>query len=892
MQESYIDIIIPVYNSYETIEKTIDSILKQEHLELINVYIIDDNSDKDYLYLKDKYNNINLTISKLKSNSGPGVARNKGIEISHGEYIYFLDSDDELVSPTAIYDLSKLLDTSDLAVGITLNEDSNGNIISYSDDDFNIHGKMYKRSYLDKYNIRFPNIYRHEDRTFHQIVLASNPIKSYLNEEVYYYHFNNKSLTRKDGLDIEIESLKDLFIGMKYLIDVSLNNNFQLLYMEYYLFYAIVYAYSLYNISNNENIIKWSKETIDTYKEYEDYLNQEDKNNIYNFITSGYNLKSNYTLNQFLNKKDMNILISINNKYIDQAKIMLRSLKLNTNSNINIYLIYSDISDDNINIFKEFVENEIGNINIIKFDEDINLPINIDHITKETYYRLFAPYIIDVDRILYLDCDLIINGSIDAFYNSNLDNNIIGAINNFDSDSYLYNERLGLAKDNNYINAGVLLIDVKKYKKYITKEEIIKYINNNLDILDYQDQDVINYLFHDNIKIYDYKYNYQITQILDGYEEYGMNIVHYCNKYKPWNDDFINFKKAYDYYNLLDKLQLYDFKNELLNKHIKTYENNNYSLDGYNVLLSIIVPIYNSSNYLEKCLDSIKNQYLNNIEVLLLDDGSTDNSIDICNKYINIDSRFKLIKNNHVGVSEIRNIGVKEAKGKYITFVDSDDYINQDIYIKALDYMYNNKLKMVIYNFTFEYEDGSIIYRNEFNNNEIIKNDDMIIEVLKDDKIMNFMWSKVIESSILKEIRFPNNRTYEDIAVSIPIIERMNEFGYIGENLYHYFRRSNSITTTYSYNNIKDGMDLTYEQFKYINDKYPKYNIYNLYNMIKRICDLYFNNYDYLNKELFFKDYSSIITDILKLYDKNKNELLKIFDNDLNIIRNEYNQYK
>ena len=271
----------------------------------------------------------------------------------------------------------------------------------------------------------------------------------------------------------------------------------------------------------------------------------------------------------------MNILISINDSYINQAKIMLSSLKLHNKDNINIFLLYNNISDNNLNDLSNFIVNNIGNFYPIYFNEQIDVPINIDHITIETYFRLYAPYILpnNIDRILYLDCDLIVIDNISNFYNTNLDNNIIAGIDNFDGDNHLYNIRLGLPENNRYINAGVLLIDLNKYRNFITKEEINNFIKNNYSILEYQDQDVINYLFRDYILRVNEIYNYQITQIIDGYETTGNKIIHYCNKFKPWNDNFSKPNKALDYYKLLNDLGMVDECNRLRTIHEYNFNN-------------------------------------------------------------------------------------------------------------------------------------------------------------------------------------------------------------------------------------------------------------------------------------------------------------------------------
>ena len=102
-----------------------------------------------------------------------------------------------------------------------------------------------------------------------------------------------------------------------------------------------------------------------------------------------------------------------------------------------------------------------------------------------------------------------------------------------------------------------------------------------------------------------------------------------------------------------------------------------------NELISIVVPIYNVDNYLRQCLDSIQNQTYQNFECLLINDGSPDNSADICREYVSKDARFRYFEKENGGVASARNLGIKYSKGKYITFIDSDDWVDLD-YLEVL----------------------------------------------------------------------------------------------------------------------------------------------------------------------------------------------------------------
>lgn len=161
----------------------------------------------------------------------------------------------------------------------------------------------------------------------------------------------------------------------------------------------------------------------------------------------------------------------------------------------------------NISKLKKYVEKEkLGNITFFYVECNFNIKENLKHITPTTYIRLFAPFYLDaeIDKILYLDYDIICTGNIIDFYNTDFSNKTIVGCPDF----YLYN------KSPNYINAGVLLINLKKYREITNVEVITKYINDNYDDLAYQDQDVINNLFVDEILLADTTYNYQINTVM------------------------------------------------------------------------------------------------------------------------------------------------------------------------------------------------------------------------------------------------------------------------------------------------------------------------------------------------------------------------------------------
>jgi lipopolysaccharide biosynthesis glycosyltransferase len=276
----------------------------------------------------------------------------------------------------------------------------------------------------------------------------------------------------------------------------------------------------------------------------------------------------------------MNILINVDNNYIERAKDTLLSIHFHNKEKLNIYLIYDEIDDNKISDFKQYITNTIkGNLKIIKYDLDnIDFPIYSDYISKSTYYRLFFPFLLDekIDRILYLDCDIICTNSIKELYETDFEGNLFVACENMTVTernwfNYECNERLELPYDNKYVNAGVLLINIEKYKKEVNKDELIKFINDNSDKLLLQDQDVINKFFYKKIKLIDNKYNYQINGVDYGMERTDYVLVHYSESHKPWDYDYILINKLKPYYEFLWRKGDTKTLEKLIQYHIDNY---------------------------------------------------------------------------------------------------------------------------------------------------------------------------------------------------------------------------------------------------------------------------------------------------------------------------------
>ena len=210
-------------------------------------------------------------------------------------------------------------------------------------------------------------------------------------------------------------------------------------------------------------------------------------------------------------------------------------------------------------------------------------------------------------------------------------------------------------------------------------------------------------------------------------------------------------------------------------------------------LISVIVPVYNVETYIAKCIESIQNQSHINLEIILVNDGSTDDSGDICDQYAAYDDRIKVIHQENGGISAARNTGIEAANGDYITFVDSDDYIAPNMYEDMLHILKDNDLDILECT-AFRDKDGTIIEGCNDGSLEIFNRHEALKMAMHDCFIA--VWSQMYKRSAIGDVRFPVGRKFEDTAVSYLFIANTNRVGHINRCYYYYRLNPNSITQT------------------------------------------------------------------------------------------------
>lgn len=261
-------------------------------------------------------------------------------------------------------------------------------------------------------------------------------------------------------------------------------------------------------------------------------------------------------------------------------------------------------------------------------------------------------------------------------------------------------------------------------------------------------------------------------------------------------------------------------------------------------LISIIVPVYNVESYLTQCIESLINQTYKNLEIILIDDGSTDKSGEICDLYKEVDNRIRVIHKKNSGVSSARNIGLDIAKGDYIGFVDSDDFIDLMMYEKLYLQIEVNDADMIKCNF-IEVKKNKI-------QNDIVSTGDVTIYT-REEALYNFIckeyshnkpfktvvWNALYKKELLENIRFPEGLLYEDGYISPKLFLKSKKLLYLDECLYYYRINDNGIMskglTQQSLKSIDDWKEIHFM----VKEEIPMCSERSAYKWIMKYLDTY-----------------------------------------------------
>ena len=213
-----------------------------------------------------------------------------------------------------------------------------------------------------------------------------------------------------------------------------------------------------------------------------------------------------------------------------------------------------------------------------------------------------------------------------------------------------------------------------------------------------------------------------------------------------------------------------------------------------NPLISIIVPVYNISKYLERCVNSIIAQSYENLEVILVDDGSTDNSGKICDVYKEKDKRIRVIHKINEGLSSARNAGLSVIKGEYVGFVDGDDFIDKYMYEILVKAISDNEADIVQTGYHHNYENGNIADTRTFKKATYNNLAYMFRAFFEEQNIHVGVWTKLYKSKIFRNIRFLEGHVFEDYAILPNILNECKNFVVIDGAFYNYAHNPESIS--------------------------------------------------------------------------------------------------
>lgn len=680
-----VSVIIPVYNNSHYLTQCIDSIIEQS-LKCIEIIIINDGStDQKAISILNNYAYKDKRIRLIhKKNTGYGHSMNCGLYAAKGEYISIVESDDyiNLDMLNLLYNKAKKFNC-DCVKGDTVNfygspntrkeiyinsrkDQKEYNIIidpqiKKSAFDFSITCcGIYRRTVIEQNEIRYSETPKasYQDITFNFIILCCIKSIMFIQYPVYYYRQDNDASSISNTGLIYMGYKQYIFVKNKILSMHDKNKFMPMLY--YRMFNNFLYTKTRISKENINNFdIFFSK--------YFKYCVNKNNTNLHLF-TEQELLK----LHSIIHKKEktflqvFNVCFCSNDDYIKPMFCALESLinTVNKNKLYVIHILYFNINNINKKeILKLSKYNILINFVDCSYYKIINKAFHKKHYSKEMFLRFLIPELfVKYDKVLYLDCDLIIQHDVSEIFNTKT-NKALAVVKNI-CNSYIKDyviSTLNIDCDK-YFNSGVILFNIKNLNTENFSTKIFEIFPNYQD-LEMPDQDLLNIYFKNNVFYLDMKWNFQWhNYVYEKYSEFSISqrqeyldaaknpyIIHYTTHIKPWNNKDLPF--SINYLNYEQKCNVY---------LPKKYP------------ISVIIPIFNAENTLKKSLESVLHQSIL-CEIICIDDGSTDKSSSILKQYSKKYKNIVTVYQNNIGSGLARNKGLSIASGEFVFFLDADD---------------------------------------------------------------------------------------------------------------------------------------------------------------------------------------------------------------------------
>lgn len=236
-------------------------------------------------------------------------------------------------------------------------------------------------------------------------------------------------------------------------------------------------------------------------------------------------------------------------------------------------------------------------------------------------------------------------------------------------------------------------------------------------------------------------------------------------------------------------------------------------------LISIIVPVYNVEEYLVGCLDSLVQQTYGNIEVIIVNDGTTDTSEAIAKQYVLTDNRFRLINQENKGLSSARNTGLKQAIGDYVLYLDSDDALVENAIELLVNAVEEYQADVVQGNFYYDYPEYLLLNKQQKKDIEVYNKMEAMMALLEHKTVLNFAWGKLIKTDLAKKHIFPEGKYYEDTYWKYKIIHDSNKYVSLKQPIIYYIQRGSAISGSFSIRNL-DQLEGELERLTFIKKHY------------------------------------------------------------------------
>lgn len=714
-----VSIILPVYNMERYLPECLDDIVGQTY-DNLDIVCIDDGSTDNSLSILREYAQKDERIRVAhQANMGAGTARNVGLATAAGDYLLFLDADDRF-EPDMVEKALRRIEETDAELVVFRSDVLNSARKAYFPDPSTINvdllpaeepfagtdiksdafhlfigwawDKLYRTEYIRRIGLQFQEQRTTNDAFFvFCSVLRAERIATL--DDICVHHFQNLrslSTSREQSWWCAYDALKAI---ERQLHKWGLYERFERDFVNYALSFSLWQletlrgnAQLLFCQSLSEHWLKslgilgHSADYFYSSEEYEKCIRIYERRYFAETVEAAPSPAP----------TAVHICMICDDNYIFQTATAITSM-VETKAPENTYeinIICASLTNENEQVFQRFNSDSV-HIHIIR--QDANRFAHLHTFAEGAFcvasvaalLKFVIPELItNTDKVLYLDGDIIVRRDLSELYNHCLEGFYCGAV--IDSGTmYVRNDFINSVDA--YFNSGVMLLNLKRMRADCISEKLIDTKRNSSDS-NLMDQNILNVVFNKAVRTLPVKYNFLPVNLIRSHKkwtlsqlnalygtDYGFEtdlfkdavIVHYSSKDKPWKDRTVPMAEHWYYYYVKAPID-HALAEDLVERK-----------DCDEPIVSVIMPIYNTDRYLRDAINSILNQTFRSIELICIDDGSTDRSYQVAEEIQKRDDRVKLYRHKNQGQGAERNFGMQVARGKYIYFMDSDDILDK-----------------------------------------------------------------------------------------------------------------------------------------------------------------------------------------------------------------------